>query len=373
MKDKCSDLAQVILFMIVILGGMFGILLMPEKKFSQNENRMLATHPQYSLKKITNGEWMQEWDAYLMDQFPFRDGFVGIKSLCERLSGKTENNEVYFGKKDTLIKRFYQPDQNLVENNISSVNSLAEQADAEVYFSLIPGAVSIWKDRLPNNAWNDDQTELIDRIYEKVQCKTVDNYSELWNHKEEYIFYRTDHHWTTLGAYYGYRAVTKAMELQAVPVTEYEPEVVSSQFYGTVYSASGVRWVEPDQMERYVPEQGKTVEKYVGAQSTPGIFYDYDKLSVKDKYAFFFGGSTPLLRITNDKAEGGSILVIRDSYSDSEAPFLTENYAEVWLLDLRYYKFGVQYFLQQHPVDVILINYSVSNFVEDRNLGMMAR
>lgn len=368
---KQTDIMQIIFFLIILVGFMIAAFVIPDKTFSEQENRVLAKAPKYSTESLKSGKLMKEIEEYLTDQFPLRDNWISIKSRVERLSGKTENNNVFLGKEDTLIKRFEVADESLVEKNINAVNKLVESTDIPVYFSLIPGAVSIWEEKLPDNAQNDDQKEIIDVLYSNVNCKTIDNYSVLRKHKEEAVFYRTDHHWTSLGAYYGYVAVADVLGLEVKGIEEYNKEVVSEDFYGTVYSSSGVRWVEPDTIVKYVSEDGKRVEVIAGNSSKEGMFYDYDKLKVKDKYAFFFGGNAALLKISSDAGNGKSLLVIRDSYSDSEIPFLTEHFEEIYMMDLRYYKFGVQYFLEQTGVDAILINYSLDNFCEDGNVIMI--
>ena len=370
---KYSDIVQIVVFMVIITGFMIAMFVMKDKKFSEQENRVLNQAPKFTVKDLKSGKLTEEFEVYLTDQFPARDTWIGVKSYSEKVSGKTENNAVFFCKDDTIIKRFDEPDRELEEKNIEAVNAFIEHTELPVYFSLIPGAVSIWNEKLPANAQNYDQKALIDEIYSKVNCIAIDNYSVLQEHSKEYIYYRTDHHWTTRGAYYGYTAIAKAFGIEAKPLEQYSSEKVSDTFYGTVYSSSGVRWIEPDIIEKYISEEGKLVQNYVGDTPGEGVFYDYEKLEVKDKYAFFFGGNAPLIKITSESDSGKKLLVIRDSYSDSEIPFLTENFSEIYMMDLRYYKFGVQYFLEKYDVDAVLINYSVANFVEDKNIVMIGK
>lgn len=369
---KYSDIVQITIFMVIIVGFMIAMFLVPDKEFSEQENRVLATAPSFSAEALKSGQLMKDIEVYLTDQFPGRDNWIGAKSYAERLVGKTENNNVFFCKDDTLIKRFEEPDRTVVDKNIESINAFIENTDLPVYMSLIPGAVSIWEEKLPVNAQNCNQKELIEEIYAAINCETVDNYTKLETHSGEYIYYRTDHHWTSLGAYYGYTAVADAMGFTPVDISVYTKDTVNDEFYGTVYSSSGVRWVKPDLIDKYVPEEGIVVNNMVGNNPTPGVFYDYEKLNIKDKYTFFFGGNAPLVKITTAVEDGGALLVIRDSYSDCEMPFLTSHYSEIFMMDLRYYKFGLNFFLQQNKVDAVLINYSVSNFCEDRNLALIA-
>ena len=314
---------------------------------------------------------MKNIETYLTDQFPMRDRWISIKSYAEKSIGKTENNGTFLCKDGVLINKFDEPDKSLIDTNISAVNKLIANTNIPVYFSLIPGAVSVCEEKLPPYAQNYSQKEVIKNIYSKINCNTIDNYKYLDEHDEEYIYYRTDHHWTSLGAYYGYLAIANELRLDAKKITKYKKTNVSNDFYGTIYSSSGVRWINPDSIDIYVPSNGKKVESIVGQNAIEGVFYNYDKLDIKDKYSFFFGGNAALLKVTSDCKNDRKLLVIRDSYSDCEMPFLTEHYSVIYMMDLRYYRFGVKNFINNNEIDEILINYSISNFSTDRSLMLL--
>ena len=371
---KISDKIQIIIFMSMIVGFMLVMFVMPDKDFSEQENRVLSGAPKVSVEGFKTAQLMKDIESYLTDQFPLRDNWISMKSYSERIIGKTENNNAFFCKDDTLIGKFNKPDESLIDDNIEAINAFVDSTDVPVYFSLIPGAVSVWEEKLPANAQNYDQKAFIEELYSKVECDTVDNYKMLDAHDDEYIYYRTDHHWTSLGAYYGYTAVADALGFEAKDISEYTKKTVSKDFYGTIYSSSGVRWVEPDEIDMYVPDDNKKVEKIVGEDAVERAFYNYEMLEEKDKYTFFLsekGGITPLLKITSDCDNGKKLLVIRDSYSDCEVPFLTENFSEIYLMDLRLYKLGVKNFIENNDVDAVIINYSVANFSEDENLRLL--
>ncbi|MDD6189785.1 MAG: DHHW family protein [Clostridiales bacterium] len=365
---KRSSIVQIAVFSVFIAALSILCLVTPSKEFSQQENRYLDQAPKFSFESLFSGKFIKDFEDYVTDQFVFRDNWISLKSRFERLLGKTENNGVFFCKDDTLISRFDEPDPELVANNIDAVNALAANTGAEVYLSLIPGAVSIWADKLPANAVNCDQKALIEDIYRQVDVNTVDNYSALSEHAEEYIYYRTDHHWTSLGAYYGYTALAESMGLTAKELNEFAPETVSEEFYGTVYSSSGVRWVEPDSIDIFVPADGISVTNYPNGKPEEGVVYDMSKLEVKDKYAMFFGGNTPMLEISTGNSEKPRLLVLRDSYSDSELPFLFEDFSYIAVLDLRYYKLSIAEFIENNRIDTVLVNYSVDNFTSDNTV-----
>lgn len=361
----------------LFLGGFGGALLLaPDKEFSELENRYLTQFTPPKLGEngnVLNGAFMEEFEEYVTDQFPLRDAFVGLKAATERTVGKQENNGVFFGREDTLLTRFEVPDEALVEKNITAVDTFAQQAGVPVYFGLIPTSAAIWADRLPENAPTEDQQAMIEALYSATEAQTIACYDALWEHRTEDIYYRTDHHWTTLGAYYGYAALMEAMGLEATPLEDYTPAVVSDQFYGTAFSSSGVRWVEPDTITIYVPEDGVTVESNFTGTMEEGRLYAPEYLEKKDKYSYFLGGNQPLCILRTEHAGGRKVLIVRDSYTDSLAPFLTTNVSELHLVDLRYNKTNLRDYIKENDIDCAVVLYSLSNFVTDNNLFLLGR
>lgn len=351
----------------------------PDREFSEMENRNLEQMPTISAKSLLSGEFMKDFETYTTDQFVGRDAWIGLKSSMERALGKKENNNVYFCDEDTLITRFDQPDATKVSENLNYVNNFVENVDIPVTFSLIPTQACIWADRLPAGAPNASQTDLLEQAKAAVPGATwADLYSSLWEHKDEDIFYRTDHHWTSLGAYYGYTALAEALGYTPVPLDAYTETVRSTEFYGTVFSSSGVRWVSPDTITTYVPDTGITVTSYTYDSTgkpveVPRSLYDTSFLSVKDKYSMFLGGNQSLGVVKTPNTDKPKLLIIRDSYADSLVPFLTPHFSEIHLVDLRYYKLSLADYIQQNDIDQALVLYSVPNFVTDSNLFWITR
>ena len=353
--------------------------LTPDKKHSEVENRDLTQRPTATLESVGSGAFMTSYEKYVTDQFVGRDAWVAAKAYAERAVGKQENNGVYFCADSTLITRFDAPDQTKVDNNISYVNKFAEKAGVPVYFGLIPGAATVWADKLPQGAPNYDQKKVIDQAAAgAAAARSVDLYTPLMAHKSEALFYRTDHHWTSLGAYYGYKALMDAMGQTATPLSSYTRTTVSDSFYGTVFSSSGVRWVRPDSIDVYVPEDGisvvsKTYDKKGTPVDEPRQLYDESYLSRKDKYSMFLGGQQPLGVVKTGHTDKPKLLLLRDSYSDSLVPFLTANFSEIHLIDYRYFKQGAADYIRENGIDMALVLYSVPNFVSDTNLVWMGK
>ncbi len=374
---KQSSWVQIIIFTAFIALFFVLILLFPDKVFSERENRELTQAPAFSLESLFAKKFTTKFESYTTDQFPFRDSWTTLKARSEIAIGKEENKGVYLCKGDTLIEAYEAPDQEQLDTNIDAVKSFAESASVPVYFALIPSNSEIHSDIIPKDAPNDSETSVIDYCYEKSGAKNIDIKASLLAHSDEYIFYRTDHHWTSLGAYYGYETLMKDMGYIPTPLSDFSPQTVSDEYYGTVYSKSGISWVKPDTMEIFAPQDASTqVMNYTAAEPVEGTMYDYTFLEKKDKYSMFMGGNTPLLKITTKNTDAPKLLILRDSYMDSLLPFLQNNFSEIDVMDLRYYKTqlmesSVSDYVKDNGIDVVLVCYSVYNFGTDTNVFML--
>ena len=368
MKKKTAAIVQTALF-LAFLGVLFVLgLVLPKKSFSERENRALQTAPKFTFSALFSGKFTTAYEDFITDQFPLRDGWTTLKAGAELAAGKDANNGIYLCEGETLLEPYTAPAQDDLDFNLDAVNALAENVDVPVYFALIPSAAEIDRDLLPDGAPNDSQLETIDYAYGYVAAQTVDVASALAAHRDEPIFFRTDHHWTALGAYYGYAALAGAMGFDAVPLGDYSETVVSEEFYGTTYSSSGFSWVKPDSISTFVPDTGVTVTNYPQGAAVPGKLYDESFLAVKDKYSYFYGGNTPLLTVTTEHTDAPRLLILRDSYMDTLSPYLTAHFSELHILDLRYYRSSIKAYAAEHGIDAVLVCYSVKNFAEDNNL-----
>ena len=234
---------------------------------------------------------------------------------------------------------------------------------------MIPSAAEIWKEKLPDGAesWN-QQSFLKEAAEIDGIAGTIDFYTPLAAHQEEPIFYRTDHHWTSLGAFYGANAVFA--ELGSFPLLakeDFTPEIASEDFQGTLYSTSGVHWLAPDVIEFWVPGNDLEVTTWRSGKAEDSELYVRSYLEQKDKYSAFLGGNQPLYVIRNGNGQG-KLLLIRDSYSDSLAPFLATHFQEVHLIDPRHYRLSAAQYARENGIDAVAVLYSVPNFITDKNL-----
>lgn len=365
---RISQVVTAVLFCAFLAG--FGLLhiLLPDRTFSPVENRTLSSMPDFSWSALADGSYTSKLEKYLEDQFPLRDGWMGLKNRYEYLLGKREFHGVYLCG-DRLIHKI--EDASRAEQNIAYLQKLTELTDIPVYLGLIPTAAEVYRDQLPAGAENFDQAAYLKKVRESVpDAVWVDMEKWMDGASGVSLFYRTDHHWTSAGAWHGYAALMEAMGEPFEPLGT--PETVSEDFYGTLYSSSGVHWLAPDTIERYVSGEGVTVENFEKGE-THGLYVD-SFLGEKDKYASFLGGNTPLYIIRNPEATSEEkLLVVRDSYSDAMAPFLSQYFAEIHLVDLRYYRTSVVEYARENGMDRIFVCYSVENFVKDLDAVFMGR
>lgn len=374
MKQK--NYILIYLFFGIILLSLILFLLLPKQSFSKQENRVLQEKPALKASEVSSGAFMEKADNYIADHFPFRDTWITVKAACEYAAGKRLSNGIYYGENGQLFPQFNVPDYSKLEQKIDWINSFSSSLSSPVSICLIPSASDIQKDRLPLYTSSTAEEDAIRFCYDKLNGpQSIDIRSLLLEHQSENIYYRTDHHWTSYGAKIAFDTLQDNLySAKKYDTSSLSATTVCDDFYGTSYSSSGYTWVAPDTIDTYINGNDAIVESFrSGVQNEPVIsgLYDESMLQEKDKYSYFLGGISPLIHIQNSNLAPSSLLLIRDSYSDSIAPFLSQAYSDIYLIDLRYYKESIQQFIQTHPIDEILIMYSMKNFAEDNNLGLL--
>lgn len=372
MRKIKADLIITLAFVVFIYGIALVNLLSEDRTFSEMENRMLAGKPAFTAERLWSGDFMADFESYITDQFAARDSFIRLKSAGEYVLGKKINNGVYYGEDGYLAEQLLSLDTEQLEKNVGAIRKYSEATEANVMFALIPGSVDINRDKMPSNIPDINQKAVIGGIYGELgdtSVKCIDVYNVLSDNNDKSLFYKTDHHWTSEGAYYGYRALCNGMGIDAVPLSSYTETIKSDDFYGTLYSKTGAFWVKPDYISTYVDETGIEILKFDGNTQTFGELYEDNMLEKKDKYSMFLGGNQPLAVINTEHAELPKLLVIRDSYFDSLAPFLTEHFSEIHVVDFRYNRGNIEDYIEENGIEDVLIIYSLANFHEDKNVG----
>ena len=386
MKILTYENAKIAVFSATMAALFLGAVLHKPTEFSETENRYLEQRPKLTTVKLFDGSFMKDYETFITDQFPERSFFMGLKTAVERLRGRTDDNGVYFGKDGYLFGKYDGAvfESETAENNISAVAEFvklyADKFGKEHFkIALAPSSSEILKDKLPANAPVYNQTGFIDKIKKEVgEDFVIDLGENLKKHADEYIYFRTDHHWTTLGAYYGYEAIASGFGLEVQSLEKLKADTVSNDFLGTYDSKVNtglIGGVVPDSITIYSSSE---IDKAVmmwdnDKDKTFDNIYKMDALKGKDKYTVFFGGNHSVTDIKTENKTGKTLLIIKDSFAHSLAPFLIKDYDRIIMLDLRYFNKSLKKYLSENKITDLLVLYSTPDFAEDANIGRLLR
>lgn len=362
-----------VFFAVIISAFLIGYLVKPDTEFSELENRYLTKRPSVTLKGVSDGSFMETFETYTAEQLPFRNAFIRLKAAAERVMLKKENNGIVCGRDGQLFEKLLAYNKNL-QRNEDIIASFINDSDRRVFLGIIPNSFEIQKDRLPRGLTMMSEKEAIDGFYERLSeskyCKTVNIYDELDAHRDERIYYFTDHHWTTRGAYYGYLSLCRALDLEPVELESLPEDAVkrAQGFYGTYYAKYKGIGISPDEITWYdTPELS-----YVNQSGSEPVYhdglYDINKLSGYDKYAMFMYGNPGIAVAELEKKEHGrELILLKDSYSNCLIPFFTYNYDRITVIDLRYFGGKLSEVLEKSGEADLLLLYNFSHLNEDSN------
>ena len=357
------------LFLILLVN-----LVVPDKERSEQENRMLETMPKLSLASVLSGDFMEDWESYMSDQFAGRNLWRGLKVSLDRLGGSRMENGVIIGKNGQLFEDIAVPDSELITDNINAVKSFANTySDIPMTMMLVPDAASILSDSLPAFAAVEDQRQMFSMVERGLgdSVSWVDAYSALNKHKTEKLYYKTDHHWTTQAAFYVFQEAAAGLGIEGDVSDDYVSYTVTDSFNGVLASKSGVGLDEKEQIDIYVPTEGDddVLVNYVDEAEKRTSLYDSSKLETRDKYGVFFGGNTSVMDIKTMSTSRQRLLVVKDSFADCFIPFLTPYYREIVVVDPRYYSGTLEDIMETYRITDALILYSGNTFMTDNNIS----
>lgn len=345
-------------------------IILPKKEFSEIENRVLSKAPEFSFSSVLDRSFMKNSESYFADHFVGRTDWIKAKTQMELLSGKREINGVYVSG-DRMVEKLDSPDYNVISKSISAINNFSETTGLETYVMIVPTSAEFYSSSNPNV----NQKEEIDKIYSELSGEnviTLDAYTVLNSNKEDYIYYRTDHHWTTLGAYYVYSTTVYDMGITPVSWNNYNIEHASSDFKGTLYSKTLYDGIKSDMIDIYYPTSGVdivSVDIHTGkGTDTYESYYFRDFLETKDKYSVFGGQNQPVVNIKTNSYNENKLLVIKDSYANAYIPFLCQHYSEITMLDMRYIDVPYDEVINTDDYNQVLFLYNYSTFAQDKNI-----
>lgn len=372
MKKRTTEIVMIALFLAFISAGAALFLLLPKESFSVTEKRYLASPPEVTGKAILDGETAGQTEEYLSDHVPFRSFLVSLNSYFQLATGRNGSGGVYRGKDGWLIEKPFDRENRLRENT-GKIVSFAEKYDLPVILAAVPEKGYIYPDKLPANALRYEDDEAFEQI--KALCGESVRFADLSAPlrdaaaEGEQVFYRTDHHWTSAGAYAGYRAISEELDIAPAPQSAFLSES-GGAFCGSSWSASLYTRTEPDEMTILrSAKSGGSAEVIIedGEITKHDNLFFTEELDGFDKYSVFLGGNHALVTVRTGN-EGGKLLVIKDSFAHCLVPFLAENYSEIVMADLRYYKKPVSALVEGGDFDAILLLYSLENLAESRDI-----
>lgn len=373
-QRKVQEKLVGIIFILTLFLFLIINVIVPDREKSVQENRMLATKPKFRLSSLISGDYDEKFEAYMDDQFVGRDMWRKLKVTVDRIGGSRLENGVYIGTNGQLLEQIEVADENHLAANIKAIKSFSEsQSKIPVRMMLVPDAANVLNHSLPSLAKPEDQTQMFSMVRKDLgdSVEWIDVSTELNKHKTEKIYYKTDHHWTTLGAFYAFQAAAPSLGIEGDLSGKYVSYAVSDSFNGMLASKSGVNLGEKEQIDIYVPTEEDTdlIVDHVDEGKRSTSLYDSSKLKEKDQYTVFLGGNSSLLDIRTVSTSTKRLLLVKDSFANSFIPFLTPYYREIVVVDPRYYSGTINDLMDSYRISEVLFLYSGNTFFKDNNIS----
>ncbi len=396
MKFKMTpNKLMIALFAIVLLVIPITTAALPKRERSENENRSLAKKPSLiddnkwekaenvgdylgavKWKYINNREgkaFKDDFETYFCDHMAGRETWVKLCNKLTQFSGQREINDVYT-LDNQLVQTFKTYDETTVAASIKAMNTFAERfSDIPMYIMLAPTAQEVFSSKIPSYTGLMSEKAFIESVYSKMEnIGTIDCLSNISAHSNEYVYYRTDHHWTSLGAFYAYQAAAKSLGYSAYGMNSFNIETVSRDFRGTLYSRTLDDNIKPDVMDYYFLANGEPTVKMSCRNDRETKVYDSlyvrEFLEVKDKYSSYTGSNVPVVTIETNVDNGKNLLMIKDSYAHSLVPFLSKHYSKITMVDMRYINTSLNSVIDMDEYTEALFMFNVIGFSEDKNI-----
>lgn len=365
---------------VLLFGGALLNLFWPKRTQIELENRKAAQSPAFCIEGLLDGSWQSSFATWMQDQFVLRDQWINAQRATDEIVfQKVEEGGILIGKGQWMFTKLFTVDDSIqkqLDKNVQAVSDFAAKYPGKVTFLLAPSASVIYSEELPAGAPMVDENAMLDEIFSEIgqSADVLDLRDVFTANKDQYLYFKTDHHWTPLGAYLAYQQFCTLKGLTPFDCAARESATVED-FQGTHYSATRLWNVENDSITYYPLENPMTIFRITGeAQYEPETtenLINTEKFSTRDKYAAFLDGNNGYSVIEGNGT--GSILVVKDSYANSFIPYLTENYAKIGVVDFRNFKYGLDSTIAQEGYDQILILYNFQTFIADTNLIYISR
>ena len=386
MKERIEQQKRIfkyvlLVFAMVIIIADACLIIQHKKVFSETENRMLQQFPKLTEEILLSGRFMKQSEDFVADQFFLRDGWIAVKLKSDSIIGRQTSNGVILGKEGFLIEDSAAPIEASFEKNLSAIRTFAAaHPDISIVMSVAPNAVSVCDQLLPANIPVRDQNQDLDAVKDALSSSLtyVDLRDALSAHKEEYIYYKSDHHWTSLGAKYAFEELAKTLVTEemttdigvADPMQFLKQYTVTEDFSGTMASTSGAFSIkDPIDIYVYEMDEFQYVVEYTDEQRKSATVFNSAALEQKNKYEVFLGGNHPQINIKTTNLNKKSLLIFKDSYANALIQFLLPYYQTITIVDPRYYSDDIEKLLSDAQITDVLFLYNMNTFAEDNSLA----
>ncbi|MEF9951129.1 MAG: DHHW family protein [Clostridium sp.] len=319
------------------------------RDFSESENRVLQTMPEFSTYSLFQGRYTKKFETYISDQFPFRDGFVSGKTSLDKLLLKKEGNGVYFGDDEFLFQKINVPSKEVLDRVINSIKTMSKREGYKVSTIIVPSSSVIYEEMLPMYVNSHNEEKALDYIKNSLEGSVnyIDLIGPMMSSKAERLYYKTDHHWTSEGSYLAYRQFALSSGIKPHSPEEYNIKVGTRDFLGSLYSKVLDNRSDKDVIKLYYFKnriKDYTVE--INGKTYDNIYF-MNRLNEKDKYKVFLNDNYPYIKVNGNPKATEDLVVIKDSYANSLIPFLAEHYKTIHVIDPRYYNTGMDKLIEK--------------------------
>lgn len=408
---------NILLFLVpLFLLGTLNLITPHKPAISQLESRTLKTKPVFTTQKLFSGEYFQEYEGYFADNFIFREKFVKISGHIKDLWSLPGKNKativVNRGVNVAAAQNKHQPQEGN-DNPGTSDSSQPENKDGksertnEENKGSVEGRVLVLNDRaMEIHTFNAEASkyyaDFINKFQEKLQDKNikvysliaptqiefitepkykdlsspqkktiayvyqhlhpeiipVDAYQALQQNIDQYLYFRSDHHWTALGAYYAYTAFMAASGEKPLPIKRYQVKQVAP-YLGSLYSTTLSQKIRENPDTVYLYQPFTAYEYTVYYENAIKIdLLDMRHAKNTNKYGIFMGGDHPLGKIITEIKNGKKIIILKDSYANAFVPFLLPHYEEIYIVDPRQFNLDIFAFIKENGIqEVLFLNY----------------
>lgn len=367
--EKRNAWRTVLFFCAIMLILCVADLIQQDIFFSESENRILAEKPELSVKNLLSGKYMEDYETYLNDQFVSRNTWITLKTGMDMLLQKKEINGVYLADDGYLIEQHLDSDfkEDTIAKKLDLLDKLVEQYP-QTQVLLVPTADNILTEKLPFQAPYFDQRAFLSRVKDTIgEEHVIDVFPVLSEHAQEAIYYKTDHHWTTTGAYYAYLEWAKANDFEPMDYSLDTLQAVTGDFEGTLQSKLNMP-VKGEEIHIFPQTLTSPVKLKYDMMLETESFYEEKYLTGKNKYGYFLDDNHGLIEITTDGPAKKQLFIIKDSYANTMIPLLAEHYGKIYVLDLRYFNgklFPFMESMDEYGNMDVLVLYNCVHFIDD--------